>query len=160
MTPTTGKSKFRTLRPWLITALAFAAVIGLVMWLAAPASAPSSDGRPGRGGKPGAALPKANALTVGVARVEQGDLALHFNALGTVTAFNTVNVKPRVNGELVKVLFQEGQEVKAGDLLAVVDPRTYKAALAQAEGTLMQNQAQLKNAEIDLQRYKGLYAED
>ncbi|WP_241517848.1 nucleotide exchange factor GrpE, partial [Vibrio vulnificus] len=49
------------------------------------------------------------------------DLALHFNALGTVTAFNTVNVKPRVNGELVKVLFQEGQEVKAGDLLAVVD---------------------------------------
>lgn len=160
MTPTTGKSKFRTLRPWLITALAFAAVIGLVMWRAAPASAPSSDGRPGRGGKPGAALPKANALTVGVARVEQGDLALHFNALGTVTAFNTVNVKPRVNGELVKVLFQEGQEVKAGDLLAVVDPRTYKAALAQAEGTLMQNQAQLKNAEIDLQRYKGLYAED
>ncbi|OPD81142.1 efflux transporter periplasmic adaptor subunit, partial [Pseudomonas aeruginosa] len=87
-------------------------------------------------------------------------MALHFNALGTVTAFNTVNVKPRVNGELVKVLFQEGQEVKAGDLLAVVDPRTYKAALAQAEGTLMQNQAQLKNAEIDLQRYKGLYAED
>lgn len=73
--------------------------------------------------------------------MEQGDLALHFNALGTVTAFNTVNVKPRVNGELVKVLFQEEQEVKAGDLLAVVDPRTYKAALAQAEGTLMQNQA-------------------
>lgn len=109
MTPTTGKSKFRTLRPWLITALAFAAVIGLVMWLAAPASAPSSDGRPGRGGKPGAALPKANALTVGVARVEQGDLALHFNALGTVTAFNTVNVKPRVNGELVKVLFGRGR---------------------------------------------------
>ena len=92
--------------------------------------------------------------------MEQGDLALHFNALGTVTAFNTVNVKPRVSGELVKVLFQEGQEVKAGDLLAVVDPRTYKAALVQAEGTLMQNQAQLKNAEIDLQRHKGLYAED
>ncbi|MGV8228537.1 multidrug efflux RND transporter periplasmic adaptor subunit MuxA, partial [Pseudomonas aeruginosa] len=69
-------------------------------------AAPGLPPRPGRpsedGAEAGAALPKANALTVGVARVEQGDLALHFNALGTVTAFNTVNVKPRVNGELVK----------------------------------------------------------
>jgi multidrug efflux system membrane fusion protein len=150
---------FRTLRPWLITAAAFAGVVLLVIWLSAAKTTGAADskvrGRPGMG-PPGAAA----GMTVSVAKVQRSDLDVHYHALGTVTAFSTVNVKPRVNGELVKVLFTEGQEVKAGDLLAVVDPRPYKAALAQAEGTLQQNQAQLKNAQIDLDRYKGLYAED
>lgn len=149
----------RTLRPWLITAAAFAGVVLLVMWLSAAKSTGAPEGkvrgRPGMGPPGGAA-----GMTVSVAKVKRASLDVHFHALGTVTAFSTVNVKPRVNGELVKVLFTEGQEVKAGDLLAVVDPRPYKAALAQAEGTLQQNQAQLKNAQIDLDRYKGLYAED
>ncbi len=164
MTASNGSpSKLRKLRPWLITALLFAAVVGLIMWLHSTSTgAPAAQG--GRGGRPGpgqmAAGQGGTAVTVSVAPVTRGDLPVHYHALGTVTAFNTVNVTPRVSGELVKVPFQEGQEVKAGDLLAVVDPRTYKAALAQAEGTLMQNQAQLKNAQIDLQRYKGLYAED
>ena len=85
---------------------------------------------------------------------------MHYNALGTVTAFNTVVVRSRIDGELVKVLFEEGQRVKAGDLLAVIDPRSYRAALDEAEGTLQQNQAQLRNAEIDLQRYQDLLAQD
>jgi multidrug efflux system membrane fusion protein len=89
-----------------------------------------------------------------------GNFPVYLKALGTVTATNTVNVRSRVGGELVKVNFQEGQKVKAGDLLAEIDPRSYQIALQQAEGTLAQNQAQLKNAQIDLERYKGLYAED
>ncbi len=158
--PTAKASTFRTFRPWLITAAAFAGVVLLVIWL----SAPTGSASPAEGkvrGRPGMGLPAGAAgMTVSVSQVVRADLDVHYHALGTVTAFNTVNIKPRVSGELVKVLFTEGQEVKAGDLLAVVDPRAYRAALAQAEGTLQQNRAQLKNAEIDLERYRGLYAED
>jgi multidrug efflux system membrane fusion protein len=164
MTASNGSpSKLRTLRPWLITALLFAAVVGLIMWLHSTSSgAPAAQG--GRGGRPGpgqmAAGQGGTAVTVSVAPVVKGDLPVHYHALGTVTAYNTVNVRARVSGQLVKVPFQEGQEVKAGDVLAVIDPRPFQAALDQAQGTLLQNQAQLKNAQIDLARYKGLYAED
>lgn len=164
MTASNGSpSKLRTLRPWLITALLFAAVVGLIMWLHSTSSgAPAAQG--GRGGRPGpgqmAAGQGGAAVTVSVAPVVKGDLPVHYHALGTVTAYNTVNVRARVSGQLVKVPFQEGQEVKAGDVLAVIDPRPFQAALDQAQGTLLQNQAQLKNAQIDLARYKGLYAED
>ncbi|WP_263145769.1 MdtA/MuxA family multidrug efflux RND transporter periplasmic adaptor subunit [Pseudomonas sp. RIT-PI-AD] len=99
-------------------------------------------------------------VPVRVAAADRSDFPVYHKALGTVTALNTVNIRSRVAGELVKVQFEEGQKVKAGDLLAVIDPRPYEVALQQAEGTLAQNQAQLKNAEIDLARYKGLYAED
>jgi multidrug efflux system membrane fusion protein len=99
-------------------------------------------------------------VPVRVEPVRVGDFPLYYKALGTVTATNTVNVRSRVAGELVKIHFQEGQQVKAGDLLAEIDPRPYRIALQQAEGTLAQNQAQLKNAQVDLARYKGLYAED
>jgi len=110
-------------------------------------------GRPGFGGS-------TEAVPVRVEPVRVGDFPLYYKALGTVTATNTVNVRSRVAGELVKIHFKEGQQVKAGDLLAEIDPRSYRIALQQAEGTLAQNQAQLKNAQVDLARYKGLYAED
>ncbi|OWP51028.1 MdtA/MuxA family multidrug efflux RND transporter periplasmic adaptor subunit [Pseudomonas nitroreducens] len=164
MTASNGSpSKLRKLRPWLITALLFAAVVGLIMWLHSTSTgAPAAQG--GRGGRPGpgqmAAGQGGAAVTVSVAPVVKGDLPVHYHALGTVTAYNTVNVRARVSGQLVKVPFQEGQEVKAGEVLAVIDPRPFQAALDQAQGTLLQNQAQLKNAQIDLARYKGLYAED
>ncbi|MGN8278006.1 MdtA/MuxA family multidrug efflux RND transporter periplasmic adaptor subunit [Pseudomonas sp. SMV71] len=109
--------------------------------------------RPGFGGATG-------PIPVRVAPAVTGDFPLYYKALGTVTALNTINVRSRVGGELVKVAFEEGQMVKAGDLLAEIDPRPYQNALLQAEGTLLQNQAQLKNAQVDLERYRGLYAED
>jgi membrane fusion protein, multidrug efflux system len=85
---------------------------------------------------------------------------VYYKALGTVTALNTINVRSRVGGELIKIAFEEGQMVKAGDLLAEIDPRSYQNALLQAQGTLLQNQAQLKNAQVDVERYRGLYAQD
>ena len=145
-------SLFITLRPWLISAAALLALLLLVQQLAKP-NAPQ---RPERGPR-GAANEE---FLVSASAVERVDLPVHYNALGTVTAFNTVVVRSRVDGELIKVLFEEGQRVKAGVLLAVIDPRSYRVALDEAEGTLQQNQAQLRNAEIDLQRYRDLFAED
>ena len=95
-----------------------------------------------------------------VAKVEQGEFEVFNKALGSVTPLNTVNLRSRVAGELVELRFEEGQRVKKGDLLAVIDPRPYKVALQQAEGTLQQNRAQLKNAQVDFERYRGLYADD
>src|SRR5690606_8573804 len=99
-------------------------------------------------------------VPVRVAPVTRGDFPIELRALGTVTAYNTANVRTRVGGELVRVLFEEGQRVKAGDLLAEIDPRPYETALRLAEGQLQQIRAQLKNAEIDLARYEGLFKED
>lgn len=130
--------------------LMLAAIILLSWWFWPSPEAPQRGG-PWRDGGP---------VPVRVATVSQGDFALELKALGTVTAYNTVNVRSRVDGELVKLLFKDGQQVKVGDLLAVIDPRSYEIALQQAQGKLQENQAQLRNAELDLARYRGLYAED
>ncbi|MDD0975912.1 MdtA/MuxA family multidrug efflux RND transporter periplasmic adaptor subunit [Pseudomonas fontis] len=154
----------RHTRRWLTGLLILLLIAGLCWWLwpaktaHAPAAGAAGKGGPG-GGRPGFGA-FAGAVPVRVSPATVGDFPLYYKALGTVTATNTVNVRSRVAGELVKIYFQEGQRVKAGDLLAEIDPRSYQIALQQAEGTLAQNQAQLKNAQIDFERYKGLYAED
>ncbi|GLZ86528.1 multidrug transporter [Metapseudomonas resinovorans] len=161
MSPITEKSpNSRSLRNWLVIAVALLALLVLIWWLW-PEAASKSGHQNGRGGagRPGFGA-FSGPVPVRVATITQGDFPVYLKALGTVTALNTVNVRGRVDGELVKLQFEEGQQVKAGDLLAVIDPRPYQVALQQAEGTLAQNRAQLKNAEIDLARYKGLYAED
>src|SRR5580658_4319086 len=111
---------------------------------------------PAAGGRFGAGAP----LAVGVGKVTTGDVPITINALGTVTPLATVTVHPQINGPLVKIAFTEGQIVKAGELLAEIDPRPFQAALDQAVGQLKRDQALLANAKIDLARYKTLLAQD
>ncbi|WP_137973235.1 MdtA/MuxA family multidrug efflux RND transporter periplasmic adaptor subunit [Pseudomonas sp. F(2018)] len=139
----------RLSRPWLIALVVLLGAV-LVWWLLPGKPEQKKEGN----------SPWEGPVPVRLTEVGSGDFHIELKALGTVTALNTVNVRSRVDGELVKVFFEEGKLVKAGDLLAQIDPRPYQVALQQAEGTLAQNQAQLKNAEIDLARYQGLYAED
>ena len=93
-----------------------------------------------------------------VATAEQQDVPIFLEALGTVQAFNTVTVKPMVDGPLNAVNFTEGQTVKKGDVLAQIDPRTYQAALDQATAKKAQDEAQLANARLDMVRYAKLAA--
>lgn len=98
-------------------------------------------------------------ISVGVTPVEKGDLPYYLTGLGSVTAFNTVTVRTRVDGQIMKIYFQEGQFVQAGDPLLEIDPRPYQVALDQAEGQLAKDMASQKDAQIDLGRYQQLWQE-
>lgn len=120
----------------------------------APQAATGAAGPFGMGGMRAMAVP----VRLATARVET--LRQTLRAIGTVTAFNTVTVRSRVGGELIKLHFQEGQFVQAGDLLAEIDPREYQAALDQARGQQQQNAAQLQSARQDLERYRLLFRQN
>jgi multidrug efflux system membrane fusion protein len=161
-------SASRNPRRWLFGLLVLL-VIAFLCWKFWPAGSAHKEGAApkataGHTGKAGGMRPgfggSTGPIPVRVAPAVKGDFPLYYKALGTVTALNTINVRSRVGGELMKISFEEGQMVKAGDLLAEIDPRPYQNALLQAEGTLLQNQAQLKNAQVDVERYRGLYRED
>jgi multidrug efflux system membrane fusion protein len=96
-------------------------------------------------------------VPVGVATVKQGDFNVYLTGLGTVQAFNTVSLKTRIDGQIMQVNFREGQDVKQGDLLLLIDPRPYQVALAQAEANLQKDQAQLNNAKAQYERNRVLY---
>jgi len=104
--------------------------------------------------------PAAPAVPVQAAVATKRDVPVYLTGLGTVQAFNTVTVKTRVDGELEKVAFTEGQDVKAGDLLAQIDPRPFQATLDQATAKKVQDEAQLANAKVDLQRFVSLATRD
>jgi multidrug efflux system membrane fusion protein len=132
--------------------LVLASVLGLIVWrvyqnhqksdAAAANQAAALQGRP---------------VPVQVVPAEQKPMPIFLEALGTVTPYMSVTVKARVSGELLPVKFTEGQEVKQGETIMVIDPRPYQAALDQAKGTLAHDQALLKNAKAEFARYKALY---
>jgi len=98
----------------------------------------------------------SRAVPVAIAPVVQKDMPVYLTGLGSVTAYNTVDVKSRVDGQLVQVNFKEGQQVNKGDLLVLIDPRPYEVQLAQAQAQLYRDQAQLKDAKLNYERFKDL----
>jgi len=143
-------------RALAIIAIVALALIGALIWYlgSKPATSGKGAGAVGRSGKPAAAIP------VGVDSVRQGTFDVYLFALGTVTPLNTVMVRSRVDGQIMRVAFEEGQMVNAGDLLVEIDPRPFEVQLTLATGQLARNQALLENARIDLVRYRSLLAQD
>ena len=138
--------------PWVWIVLALALLVGGVYWWQSDAGKPATPKGP-----PGGMTPM---VPVRVQAAISESLDIYLRGLGTVTAFNTVTVRSRVQGELMEVLFKEGDSVKAGDVLARIDPRPFEVALDQALGAQQQNQAQFENAKRDLQRYQTLRKQD
>src|SRR5262249_14940994 len=98
-------------------------------------------------------------VTVAATKAQRGDIPIYLRGLGTVTAFNTDNVKSRADGPLVAVNYKEGQFVQKDEVLVEVDPRPYQVALEQAQGNLARDEAQLNDAKVNLARYQKLWDE-
>jgi multidrug efflux system membrane fusion protein len=139
-----GSRKSRT---WTVVTLA---VVATVAWLWFPDR--RTDARqPDHGGQ---------AVAVDIIEVKRADVPVYLEGLGTIQAFNTVTVTARVDGELQKLGFEEGQMVRKGDLLAQIDPRPFQAALGQAQAAKAKDEAQLQSAKADLERYLTLAPEN
>ncbi len=149
-TPTTAHPLFQRRSTWLATAT-LVLVLGGGTWALTHHSAHAA--------KPEAAQ-AAPPVQVTTARVKQQDVQVYRSGIGTVASMATVTVKARIDGQLDKVGFVEGQDVKAGQMLAQLDPRTLQAQLAQAQATRAKDQATLANARADLKRYTTLIAQD
>ena len=154
------KLSARTL--WLgVLIVAIAAAAGFYWWRTSQTVPTSSGNGPAAFGKRGPGGGGMNGpVPVKIAPARTMDVGVYLSALGTVTSPSTATVLPLVDGQLMKVLFSEGQTVQAGQLLAVIDPRPYQATLEQMEGQYARDQALLKNAQVDLERYRTLFAQD
>ena len=140
----------RSRKRWLIILLAIC-VLAVGVWILFV--------RPQEAAKKSEAVPPPGIPVVAVP-ARKGDISVYLTGLGSVTPFYTVTVRTRVDGQLMEVLFKEGQIVSVGELLARIDPRPFEVQLAQAEGQMARDTAQLKNAQLDLERYRALWDED
>ena len=136
----------RRRRLWWLVGIGVFVAVG--WWVGARWRQPAETASGGRGAVP--------AVPVRVAEARVGDMPRYLTGLGNVTAFNTVTVRTRVDGQIVDVAFREGQTVHQGDVLVQIDPRPFEVQLAQAEGALARDQAQLRDAQLTLARYKDL----
>ena len=139
---------------WLIGLLALILVVAAIYLRRAR----SGDAQSGSTSRRSATRPQEIPVVTAVAKT--GDMKVYLNGLGSVVPYNTITVKSRVDGQLIKVLFQEGQAVSTGQLLAEIDPRPFEVQLAQAEGQMARDQALLVNAKVDLERYRVLFSQD
>src|SRR5262252_100094 len=130
-----------------------AGLLSGTMLMSGCGNAPVAQGTGKKGGQQRGGL---QSVPVAVARAESRDMPVILSGLGSVEAFNTVVVKSRIDGQLVQIAFKEGQQVKQGDLLAVIDPRPYEVALAQTQATLYKDQSALKDAKLNMDRFAGL----
>ena len=129
-------------------------LLGLGLTLAICAALAGCSSQQAKSAKAGGPPP---AVPVGVAAVKQSDFNVYLNGLGSVEAFYTVSLKTRIDGQIMQVNFNEGQDVKKGDLLIVIDPRPYEVALQQAQANLQKDEAQLTNAKAQYERNRVLY---
>jgi membrane fusion protein, multidrug efflux system len=153
--PSFAKRRRGFLLPGLLVVLAIIGTGFYFQYLASSPPEKKSDAKRGKRGHDDDA-----PAPVAIETSAKADFPVYLNGLGTVTALRTVTVKPRVDGELVRVAFTEGQLVKEGELLAEIDPRPFQVQLQQAEGQLMRDEALLKNAQIDHDRYLTLLEQD
>lgn len=136
---------------WLIASLAVALAGGAYLYV---------DGKRATAAKVGAARNVSQAIPVTVQAARKANVGVYITGLGNVTPLNTVTVKSRVDGQLMEVRFKEGHTVNRGDTLALIDARPFQVQLAQAEGQMAHDQELLRNARLDLQRYKVLWQQD
>jgi multidrug efflux system membrane fusion protein len=153
----------------VVVVAVLALILGGIWWLRHPVAPGGAGGfggpgapggRPGAAGRPGGGFGQNGPVSVGVATVTRGDISLSINALGTVTPLATVTIKAQVGGQLVRFNFTEGQMVKAGQVLAEIDPRPYQAARDLVAAQLLRDQAQVANARVDLDRYQKLLSDN
>lgn len=143
---------------WLILFVLVSGVVWYYRSRNSQADAAAGGGK-GPGGAAGMGAAGGFVVPVVVATAAKGDLPVFLNGLGNVTAFNTVTVRSRVDGQIVKINFTEGQYVKEGDSLVEIDPRPYQVQLEQAQGQLAKDQAQLRDVQVDYERFKLLFQE-